>query len=463
MKPLLFLLIFATLLAGCKVGPDYKRPVVETPNDWRWKTAEPKDHVPRGQWWQVFADTNLHALEQQAVADNLDLKAAYARVEQARANARISRADFYPALQGQAVFQRYRTSGNSPSPVPFPIPSFTQEQWSVPFDLSYEIDLWGRVRRSFESARYLALGAEAARQSVLLSLQADVAANYFTLYSLHREIELLEQAIQLRKQALQIFEQRLNAGLATEFEVQRGRVEVASADADLQSARRRQAETINALALLCGKAPSGFGFAVTREELKLPAIAPDLPSSLLERRPDVAQAERELASQMAQIGVAKAAFFPSVRLTASGGLLSGDLANLFEWESRTWSLAPTINVPIFEGGRNKANLERARAAYEESVAQYRQRVLVAFKEVEDSLAGLRYLDDEAKARRQAAEAATRATRLSAERYRAGSINFLEVVDSENVRLVNELAHIRAVNDQRIATVRLIKALGGGWE
>ena len=186
------------------------------------------------------------------------------------------------------------------------------------------------------------------------------------------------------------------------------------------------------------------------------------PSSLLERRPDVAQAERELASQMAQIGVAKAAFFPSVRLTASGGLLSGDLANLFEWESRTWSLAPTINVPIFEGGRNKANLERARAAYEESVAQYRQRVLVAFKEVEDSLAGLRYLDDEAKARRQAAEAATRATRLSAERYRAGSINFLEVVDSENVRLVNELAHIRAVNDQRIATVRLIKALGGGW-
>ena len=463
MKPLLFLLIFATLLTGCKVGPDYQRPAVATPSDWRWKTAEPKDHVPRGEWWQVFGDTNLHALEQQAVADNLDLKAAYARVEQARANARISRADFYPALQGQAAFQRYRTSGNSPSPVPFPVPSFTQEQWSVPFDLSYEIDLWGRVRRSFESARYLAFGAEAARQSVLLSLQADVAANYFTLYSLHRTIELLEQTIQLRKQALQIFEQRLEAGLATEFEVQRGRVEVAAADADLQSARRRQAETINALALLCGQAPAGFDFAVAREEPKLPAIAPDLPSSLLERRPDVAQAERELASQMAQIGVAKAAFFPSVRLTASGGLLSGDLADLFKWDSRTWSLAPTISVPIFEGGRNKANFERAKAAYEESVAQYRQRVLVAFKEVEDNLAALRYLDDEAEARRQAAEAATQATRLSTERYRAGSINFLEVVDSENARLLNELAHIRAVNDQRIATVRLIKALGGGWE
>jgi multidrug efflux system outer membrane protein len=307
------------------------------------------------------------------------------------------------------------------------------------------------------------LGAEAARRTVLLTLQGDVAMTYFTLRSLEREIGYLQEAIQLRQEAVRIFEQRLAAGVGNEFEVERGRVEVATAEADLYNAQRRRAEAFDGLALLLGKAPSGFELVLSTNDFRMPEIAPGLPSALLERRPDVAQAERELASRLAQIGVAKAAFFPSVRLTAQGGYLSGELSDLFLWDSRTWSIGPAISLPLFQGGRNKAGLERARAAYEEGVALYRQRLLVAFREVEDSLAALAFLKNEAQARTAAARAATQAARVSFERYRAGAVNFLEVVDSENVRLVNELARVRLVNDQLLATVRLIKALGGGWE
>jgi multidrug efflux system outer membrane protein len=362
-----------------------------------------------------------------------------------------------------ASFVRYRTSGNAPSPVPFPVPSFTQQQWTVPFDVSYEIDLWGRVRRSFEAAQQLALGAEAARRSVLLTLQADVAATYFSLQSTTRAVDLLQQAIQLRNEAVQIFQQRLEAGIGSEFEVQRGRTEAAVAEAQLQAAKRGQAEFLNALAVLCGQAPSNFHLQVTTNEFALPAISPGIPSAVLERRPDIARAERELAARLAEIGVATTAFFPSVHLTASGGFLSGEVSDLFAWDSRIWSIGPGITVPIFQGGRNRAGLERARAAYDESVAIYRQKVLTAFKEVEDSLAGLQFLSQEVEARRQAAEAATQAAKLSFERYRAGAIAFLELIDSENARLQNELLRVRAANEQSLATVRLVKALGGGWD
>ena len=460
---ILSVIAVALLSSSCKHPPRFQRPAVETPPHWRWSVAEPKDHVPRGRWWQIFDDPALDSVQREAATGNLDLQAALARVEQARAVARINRSDFLPTLQSPTAFNRYRTSGHAPSPVPFPIPSFTQQQWAIPFDLSYELDLWGRVRRSFEGAQQLALGAESARQGVLLSLQAEVAATYFSLKTARREIDILTQAIRLRREALQIFEQRRTAGIGSEFEVKRGRVEVSSAEADLSGAQRRRAEYLNALALLAGKAPAGFEPLLTESETPLPEIAPDLPSSLLERRPDVAQAERELASRFAQVGVAKVAAFPSVRLTAAGGILSGELSDLFLWDSRTWSIGPQVSFPVFAGGRNKANLAKARAAYEEGIALYRQKVLVAFREVEDSLAALHYLRGEASARGTAAEAAAQAARLSLERYQAGAVNFLEVVDSENARLLNELARVRVAHEQRLATVRLVKALGGGWE
>ncbi len=462
LTPVLFSLL-ALSVTSCKVGPDYQRPAVPTPSDWRWKQAEPKDHVPKGAWWKVFNDAELDALQEKVYAENLDLKAAFARVEQARAGARVSKADFYPSLQTSPYYARYRTSGNSPSPVPFPVPSFTQGQWAIPFDLSYEFDLWGRVRRSFESSQQMAMSAEAARQNLVLMLQADLALNYFELQSTRNEIEVLQETVRLRSEALQVFQQRLAAGMASDYEVNLGQVEVSSAEASLKAAQRREAELINALAVYCGQPPSHFQPTVSTNAPVIPQVAPDLPSSILERRPDIAQAERELASRMAQIGVAKAAFYPVVRLTASGGVLSGDVKDLFEWESRTWSIGPSITLPIFQGGRNKANLEKAKAAYEEGVSLYRQKVLVAFREVEDNLAALTFLQDEAKARQKAASSAREAARIAYARYQAGTISFLDVVTAEGVRLQGALGALRVVNEQRLATVRLVKALGGGWE
>jgi outer membrane protein, multidrug efflux system len=452
------------LLGSCVVGPDYRRPEVETPTDWRWKVAEPSDHVPRGEWWRIFGDPALDALEAEAIAGNPGLQAAMFRVEQARANARISRADFYPTLDAAGVFNRFRSSGNAPSPIPqFEIPSFHQNSWSIPLDLSYEIDVWGKVRRAFESSRSLAYGAEAARHSILLTLQADVANAYFSLLSTREQVALLTTTIEIREDALDLIQQRAVVGIGNEFEVQRALVEVETARAELAAAQHRQAEWHNALAILCGKPPSAFNPTLAEATPPLPAVAPDLPSALLERRPDVAEAERQLAARNAQIGVAKAAFFPVVRLTASGGFVSGELSDLFDWESRVWSISPSISLPIFQGGRNRANLERSWAAYEEGVALYRQQVLVAFGEVEDSLAALAFLREQGRARTAAAIAAANAARLSFERYQAGAVNFLEIVDSEQARLANEIARVLIENQQLLATVRLVKALGGGWE
>jgi multidrug efflux system outer membrane protein len=451
------------LLTGCKTGPDYVRPPVETPEAWRWKLAEPRDHVPRGAWWEVFGDPELNRIEALAMTDNLDLRAAFGRVEQARIAARLTQSQFYPTLDGQAGWVRYRTSGSAPAPVPFPVPSMQQSQWSVPLDLSYELDLWGKVRRDFEAARYRAQGSEAARQAVLLALQAEVAAAYFSLQIAGQQADLLKQTIELRTEALGLFEQRLTAGIGGDFEVQRARVEVATAEADLAIVERVAAELQNLLAVLCGRPPSALAFTVTPGLPRLPQIQPDVPSSVLERRPDVAQAERELAARCAQIGVAQASFFPVVRLTASGGFLSGDLEDLFNWDSRTWSIGPGLSVPLFAGGRLRAGRDRARAAYEEAVSLYRQQILVAFQEVENNLSALSHLARESGARKTAAEAAKEARRIAFDRYRAGSVNFLEVVDAEQARLLNELAHLRVANEQQLATVRLIKAMGGGWE
>jgi multidrug efflux system outer membrane protein len=450
-------------LGACKTGPEYQRPVVEVPADWRWKVAEPRDAAPRGAWWEVFQDPVLNELQRRAADANQDLRAAVARVEQARATARLAQSSLFPTLDAQADYGRYRTSGNSPSPVPFPVPSFQQSRWTAGLDLGYEIDLWGKVRRSFEAAGQLVLATEAALQSVRLTLQADVAIHYFTLKTTIAEIAFLERTIEIREDAFTIFQQRNRAGLVGDFEVERARVEVASAHANLAASGQRQAELINALALLCGHPPSALEVAPTTNAVYLPQIAADVPSHLLERRPDVAEAERQMAARCAQIGVAQAAFFPVVRLTAAGGYLSGEVSDLFAWDSRTWSLGPSVSVPLFQGGRLRADLRRAQAAYEEAVALYRQKILVAFKDVEDSLGALRFLSDQVTARQRAAAAATIAARLAFERYQAGAVNFLEVVDAEQARLVNELASLRTVNEQTLATVRLIKSLGGGWE
>lgn len=453
------------VLCACAVGPDYRKPDVSgiTPPDWRWKIAEPRDEAPKGEWWKVFNDEVLDELENLAVTGNQDLQAAMSRVDAARASARITRSELFPVLSLDPALKRERTSGNLPTPIPFDIPSSYVNTFSVPFDLSYEVDLWGRVRRSFESARAQAQASAADYRNVLLTLTADVAANYFLLRSVDSEIAVLERTIALRNDTVRILQGRFGSGAIPEIDLAQAKTELASARADLAEASRRRAETLNALALLCGRPANSFEVAAREGTDYMPVVPADLPSSLLERRPDIARAERNLESKSAQIGVARAAYFPVLRLTGQAGYLSAQVDSLFASESAVWSIGPSVSLPIFNAGRTAAGVDKATASYREALAQYRQSVLAAFKEVEDSLAQIVLQNEQADALKDAAAGAGRVVTMAKGRYEAGSTNYLEVVDSERRALQYEL-RLAQLDARRFAsTVRLIKALGGGWE
>jgi multidrug efflux system outer membrane protein len=460
----------ALLVGGCKVGPDYERPP-STPavghykaeQLGQWKEGQPLDHVPKGAWWEVFGDETLNELEMKASEANQELKAAMARVEQARATARVARSELFPAIDAGASWQRQRFSPNQE-------PGFgaiTANNFSTSLDLSYEIDLWGRVRRGFESARADAQASVAAFQNVLLTLQADIAQNYFTLRALDLEIGTVVATLDLRREQVQLVRSRFEGGIGNELDVARAQTELATTEADLEALRRRRAELENALAILVGENASSFQLAALEENdalraNRVPEIPAGLPSELLERRPDVAEAERQLASSNARIGVAKAAFFPVVRLTGSGGFVSAELEDVFNWESRVWSIGPSVSLPIFAGGRNVANYRRSQSVFEETVASYRQRILVAFAEVENSMSGIYYIRRQADAQSRAVADARRAAELASARFGSGIVNYFEVVDANRETLAAERAEAQLAGQHRVATVQLIKALGGGW-
>ncbi len=469
---LLGLALFAgTAVAGpLTVGPDYKKPTNAAPDAYKaaelgtWKEGRPLDHVPKGAWWEVFDDPTLNDLQQRAAAANQELKSAVARVEQARATARVARSELLPSLDADPVWRRERYSPNQE-------PGFgniTVNTFRAPLDLSYEIDLWGRVRRGFESARAEAAASVAAFHNILLTLQADVAQNYFALRALDAEIATVSRTVELRKEQVQLVRSRFEGGIGNELDVARAETELAATEAEAASLAKRRAELENALAILVGENPATFELAAleaaaTSWSPKPPAVPAGLPADLLERRPDVAEAERQLAAANARIGVAKAAFFPVLRLTGSGGYVSGDIDNLFNWDSRVWSIGPSLSLPIFAGGRNRANYRRSKSAYDEAVARYRQHILVAFGDVENSLAGVHHLSNQAAAQERAVASARRAAELAVERYRAGIVSYLEVVDANRATLQTERAAAQLAGERLITAVRLIRALGGGWE
>jgi multidrug efflux system outer membrane protein len=450
------------------IGPDYKRPTNSVASHYKaeslgeWKEGRPLDHVPKGAWWEIFGDETLNDLQRRATAANQELKAAVARVDQARATARVARSELLPTLDANPSWTRQHYSPNQN-------PSFgdiTASTFSAPLDLSYEIDLWGRVRRGFEGARADAQASLGDFYHVLLTLQADVAQNYFALRALDAEIATVTSTVSLRKEQVQLVRSRFEGGIGNELDVSRAETELATTEAEAAQLAKRRAELENALAVLVGESPVTFQLAALNEADQqwhpVPPVVPaGLPAELLERRPDVATAERQLAAANARIGVAKAAFFPVLRLTGSGGYLSGEVDNLFNWDSRVWSIGPSLSLPIFAGGRNKANYNRSKAAYEESVANYRQRILVAFGEVESSLAGIRHLGDQAAAQARAVTNARRAAELAGERYRAGIVSYLEVVDANREALQAERGRAQLAGLRR-AAVQLVKALGGGW-
>jgi multidrug efflux system outer membrane protein len=449
------------------VGPDYRRPAVATSDAWRdtdvvgsWKTAEPSDALARGEWWKLFSDPSLDELETRALAANQDLRAAAARVEQARAAAGIARSDYWPQVAAAPSAVRGQTSTTVANPFPRPL----ADTYTVPLVMSWELDLFGRVRRLSESARAQAEAGADNFESVRLALAAEVATNYFSLRALDYEVGLVADGVALRQRALELVTARRRSGAATEFDVARAETELAAAQAEAAALANRRAALQNALAVLAGEPASGFQLTpvVAPFVANPPPVPAGLPSELLERRPDVAAAERALAAANARIGVAKAAFFPAISLTGGAGYASADIDNLLKTDSRIWSIGPSLYLPIFQGGRNRANLARSRAAFDEAVAAFRQQVLVAFREVQDALTATRLLGEQSAAQERALAAARRAGELAQKRYDTGIVNYLEVIDAQRTVLATERASAQLAAQRLNTSVALIKALGGGW-
>jgi len=454
------------LCAGCAVGPDYKKPEsVVTPmygEAGPWKVAVPKDTLPRGEWWKVFKDPTLDELEGKVAAANPTLRAALARVDQAAAVARINRAQLLPSLHLDFAPDRLRYSGNREEPPGTFASPYTTNSIDLPLALSYEVDLFGRVRRTYESARALARASAADYQNVLLSLQALVAEDYFSLRSLLAQDAILAHTVDLRSQALKLVRQRRIGGASDDLDVYQAEADYDGVLSDQAAIDRQVAEARHGLAILVGELPANFSFDPPPLGGVPPAIPTGLPSELLERRPDVATAEQTLASANAQIGVAKAAFFPEIDLTAYAGVNSAAFNTLLNTSSREWAVAPFVSLPLFQGGANLANYHRSEAAYDEAVANYRQQVLVAFQDVENGLSDLRFLTQQAAALDEAVDAATKAADLSVIRYKEGVADYFEVIDAERTALSDQLLAAGLQGQRFISTVLLVKALGGGW-
>ncbi len=488
----LLLFIFAlALLAGCSVGPKY----AGTPNDklpGRFKNgfglhrqtreSERKSRAPAGPWWENFHDRNLNALEREAYDNNQDLRIALARIAEARAQTRLAAADFLPTVNLDPSAVRQRTSNTLPfqrgklvGPNPFggastgenlvlnnqPL-SRTYNLFRFPFDLNWEIDLFGRVRHEVEAARASVQAGEADLENLRLSVTANVAADYFNLRALDAEIAVLRTTIKTRHDALEIAQERQQAGLTSELDVVRAESDLAGNEANLIAVQRTRGDMENALAGLLGRTASGFALPADSQLEEPPAIPAGLPSQLLERRPDVASAERQLAAANARIGVATADFFPRIRLTGAAGLESADLGLLFQAQSRIWQIGPSISAPIFEGGRNAANLAAAHARYDEGVATYRKQVLIAFQEVETALNDLRTLAAESAAQNRAVTAAQQGLDLSLQQYGQGAVSYVDVLEAQRTLLADRRASVQLLGQRAQATVQLIKALGGDW-
>jgi len=465
--------VFAALLvasglwaAGCIVGPDYKRPAAPVPAAYKenanWPAAQPRDSTLRGNWWEIFGDQSLNALEEQVTVSNQTLLAAQAQFLQARAAVRFSRAGYFPVLTVTPSASRARESGNQPFSGPFTA-GVTANDYMIPFDASYEADVWGRVRRTVEAARAGAQASAADVETVSLSLHAELALDYFQAHSLDAEIQLLNSTVTSYTKALELTESRYKGGVASQVDVAQAKTQLETTRAQAIDLLVARAQLEHAIAALIGKPASEFTLPVVALGARPPAIPLGLPSQLLERRPDVAGAERRMAAANANIGIARSAYFPAIDLGVTGGFNSALITTLIQGPSSFWSVGAAAVETLFEGGQRRAVSEQARAAYDQTVAFYRQTALTAFQEVEDNLAALRILELEAATQQGAVEAAEHSLVLSNTRYRGGVTSYLEVTTAQSTALTDERAAVQIQGRRMTACVLLIKALGGGWD
>jgi NodT family efflux transporter outer membrane factor (OMF) lipoprotein len=451
-------------LAGCAVGPKYKTPAVPSPPAYseigNWKTALPSDQNLGGNWWEIFQDSQLNGLEQQINVSNQNLKAATAQYQQERAALRYARADYYPTVGIAPSATRQRYSDNRPGSV---VRGTTFNDFVLPVDLSYQVNAWGRVSKNVESYREQAQASAADLAVVNLTMHADLAVDYFAVRTLDAEQKLLQNTVTQYEQALQLNEERYQGGLASEVEVEQARTILETTRAQLVDVGVARAQFEHAAAVLVGKPPEEFGLPPLPLTTPPPPIPVGVPSELLERRPDVAASERRVASANAQIGIAKAAYYPLVNIVASGGFESGTITTLLQGPSALWSVGAAAAATIFDGGRRHAASDEAKAAYDSSVASYRQTVLSAFQQVEDNLATLRVLEQEAGVQATAVQSAQRSLDLSNTRYEGGVTSYLEVITAQNAALSDEVTAVNILGRRMASAVLLIEALGGGWD
>jgi NodT family efflux transporter outer membrane factor (OMF) lipoprotein len=466
--PAIFVLAAGIFVVGCSVGPNYKRPSAPSATKWDvaepWRESAPKDSIPKGQWWTVFHDDDLNSLEAQALAANQTLKVSLARLEQARAVAAIQVATLFPTLSTSPSVERQRLSGNrATNGVPITLRPVTQSTYAVPFTVNYEVDLFGRRRRSIEAAEASYQANAADVENVRLLVTSQLAGDYFNLRELDSELQILTRTVEALRRGLELVNSRHAGGVASGLDVAQEEtlLNTTRTQAVLLQQQRKQFE--DAISVLVGQPAPDFHIAARVLSAEPPELDSGLPSDLLERRPDIAEAEREMAVANAQIGVAQAAYYPSLNLFGQGGWQAADITKLANAGSAFWALGANVAQDIFTGGARRAQLQFARAGYDANVASYRQTVLIAFQEVQDEITGLTVLIQAQQTQQEAVDAARRTLNISTSRYSGGLVSYLDVVTAQQNLLTDE-QQLAVIRGQRlVSSVLLVKALGGGWD
>jgi NodT family efflux transporter outer membrane factor (OMF) lipoprotein len=466
----LSLICTVSVLTGCLVGPKYHRPAApvspaykEPPPNWQgWKQAQPNEAALRGKWWEIYNDPALNALEERVSISNQNVALAEAQYREARDSLRSTRSALFPTLTTSPAITESRISESLATNRPNFI-SGTHSDYRLPLDVAYEADIWGRVRRSVSSASASAQATAADLENARLLYRTQVAQFYFQLHGLDGDRELLERTVKSYQDYLQLTKDRFNVGVASGADVAQAETQLATTQAQLIETGIQRSQFEHAIAVLVGQPPAGVSIAAGAITRPPPPIPVGVPSVLLERRPDIAAAERRMASANEQIGVATAAFYPTLTLSASAGLESQTIADWFSWPSRFWSVGPVLTQTLFDAGKRRAQVNLAKDNYDAMVASYRQTVLTAFQQVEDELAALRILEDEARAEALAVKAAQQSLDITTYQYKAGIAAYLQVIIAQTAALQSERTAIDTLTRRLAASVLLIQAVGGGWD
>ncbi|HZW80767.1 MAG TPA: efflux transporter outer membrane subunit [Candidatus Deferrimicrobiaceae bacterium] len=474
-------LMLLALTAGCTVGPRYSRPAAPAPAPDAWKTqppwqpAAPKDSIPKGEWWRIYNDAELNSYEQQLLQANQSLVAARDSLDQARSLARVATSGLFPQLSTDPSAVRERGSGNRPLNGAAPaevggvgnqtqtVPPYTQNVFTIPFNINYEVDVFGRVRRNVEAANATLQSTAADLGNAQLVLTAELAADYFSLRELDAEFNVVQESVGYQRKGFDLVNRQHQGGIVSGLEVAQQAALLDATISQLSLVQESRAQYEHAIAVLIGQPASSITLRVAPLEATPPPVPLGVPSDMLERRPDVSSAERQMAYQNAQVGIARTAFYPQITLSGAGGWQSAQLAPLLNAPSLVWSLGADALEPIFEGGRNRANLAAARAAYDQSVANYRQAVLTAFQQVEDGISNLSTLSQALITQSAAVEDARRELTIATNRYIGGATDYLNVINAQTTLLSSERLETQLLGQQMVSSVYLVKALGGGWD